>query len=37
VNVDQEIVRLTQLQNNYSATARVLSTIQNMLEMLDRF
>lgn len=36
VNVDAELVQLTQLQNNYSATARVLSTIQQMFETLDK-
>jgi flagellar hook-associated protein 1 FlgK len=36
VNVDTEIVRLTQLQNNYSAISRVIATAQAMLEMLDR-
>jgi flagellar hook-associated protein 1 FlgK len=35
VNVDEEVVRLTQLQNNYSATARVISTVQQMLAILD--
>lgn len=35
VNVDTELVRLTQLQNAYSANARVISTIQQMFEILD--
>lgn len=35
VNVDEEVVRLSQLQNNYSATARVISTIKQMLDLLD--
>lgn len=35
VNVDEEMVRLSQLQNNYSATAKVISTIKQMLELLD--
>lgn len=36
VNVDEEVVRLTQLQNNYAATARVISTVQQMFDIIDR-
>jgi flagellar hook-associated protein 1 FlgK len=36
VNVDEELVQLTQLQNNYAATARVISTVQQMFDVLDR-
>jgi flagellar hook-associated protein 1 len=36
VNVDEEIVRLTQLQNNYAASARVISTVQQLFEVLNR-
>ncbi len=35
VNVDEEIVRLTQLQNNYSASARVISTVKQMYDLLN--
>jgi flagellar hook-associated protein 1 len=35
VNVDEEIVRLTQLQNNYSASARVISTVKQMYDILN--
>ncbi len=35
VNVDEEIVRLTQLQNNYSASARVISTVKQMYDIIN--
>lgn len=35
VNVDEEIVQLTQLQNNYSASARVISTVKQMYDLLN--
>ncbi len=35
VNVDEEIVRLTQLQNNYSASARVISTVRQMFDIIN--
>lgn len=36
VNTDQELVHLTQLQNSYSAVAKVITTIQNMFNVLDQ-
>ncbi|MBY0428421.1 MAG: flagellar hook-associated protein FlgK [Alphaproteobacteria bacterium] len=35
VNVDEEIVKLTQLQNNYSASARVISVVKQMYDIID--
>ena len=35
VNVDEEIVRLTQLQNNYSASARVISTVRQLYDIIN--
>ncbi|MDX1923612.1 MAG: flagellar hook-associated protein FlgK [Alphaproteobacteria bacterium] len=35
VNVDEEIVRLTQLQNNYAASARVISTVKQMFDIIN--
>lgn len=35
VNVDTEIVKLTELQNNYAASARVISTVKSMYDILD--
>lgn len=35
VNVDEEIVKLTQLQNNYAASARVISTVKQMYDLLN--
>jgi flagellar hook-associated protein 1 FlgK len=35
VNVDTEIVRLTQLQNNYAASARVISTVKQMYDIIN--
>ena len=35
VNVDEEIVRLTQLQNNYSASARIISTVKQMYDIIN--
>ncbi len=35
VNVDEEIVRLTQLQNNYAASARVITTVRQMFDLLN--
>ncbi len=36
VNIDQEMANLLNLQNSYAASARVLSTIKEMLESLMR-
>ena len=36
VNIDQEMANLLNLQNSYAASARVLSTIKEMLEALMR-
>jgi flagellar hook-associated protein 1 len=35
VNVDSELVYLTTLQNSYSASAHVISTINQMLQDLE--
>lgn len=35
VNLDEELVRLTQLQNNYSASARVISTVKQLYDIID--
>ena len=35
VNIDDELATLTQLQNNYAASARVLTTIQSMYQSLE--
>ncbi len=35
VNVDEEIVRLTELQNNYSASARVISTVKQLFDIIN--
>ncbi len=35
VNVDEELVRLTQLQNSYAASARVITTVKDMFDVLD--
>jgi flagellar hook-associated protein 1 FlgK len=34
VNVDEEMARLMQLQNAYSASARVVSTVQELIDAL---
>jgi len=34
VNVDDEMARLIQLQNAYSANARVISTVQDLMNKL---
>jgi flagellar hook-associated protein 1 len=36
VNIDQEMTNLLQLQSAYSANARVLSTVRDMLDTLMR-
>ncbi len=36
VNIDEEIANLVILQNNYSASAHVLNTIQQMFQTLER-
>jgi flagellar hook-associated protein 1 FlgK len=36
VNVDEEMARLMQLQNAYSASARVVSTVQELIDALLR-
>jgi len=36
VNVDQEMSTLIELQNAYSANARVISTVKEMLDVLMR-
>ena len=36
VNVDDELARLTQLQNAYAANARVMSVVQELVEILIR-
>lgn len=35
VNVDEELVSITQLQNSYAASARVISVVQNMFDTLE--
>ena len=35
VNVDEELVRLTQLQNSYAASARVITTVKDLFDTLD--
>ncbi|NDE90745.1 MAG: flagellar hook-associated protein FlgK [Alphaproteobacteria bacterium] len=35
VNIDEEIVMLTQLQNNYSASARVITTVKQLFDILN--
>lgn len=35
VNVDEELARLTVLQNSFAASARVLSTVDEMLQVLE--
>ena len=34
VNVDEEMARLMQLQNAYSASARVVSVVQELIDSL---
>ncbi|MBI3420424.1 MAG: flagellar hook-associated protein FlgK [Proteobacteria bacterium] len=36
VNIDEQMALLTQLQNNYAATAHVISTIQQMFQILEQ-
>lgn len=35
VNVDEELVAITTLQNSYAASARVISVVQNMFDTLE--
>ena len=35
VNIDEEIVMLTQLQNNYSASARVIATVKQLYDIIN--
>jgi flagellar hook-associated protein 1 FlgK len=36
VNMDQELTNLLQLQSAYAANARVLSTIQDLMQILQQ-
>ncbi|HVY12579.1 MAG TPA: flagellar hook-associated protein FlgK [Alphaproteobacteria bacterium] len=36
VNIDDELAHLTQLQNNYSATAHILQVIQEMFQVIQQ-
>ena len=36
VSLDQEMARITVLQNSYAATAKVISTVNNMFDALER-